>query len=264
MQVTKMDTQSDHNIVVSRGADRRGQYTWSPFVTKLEFRLRFSKLSYDVNASGPLQGPRGKIPHVEISTPGKSPERIGDTSLIIKNFIGKGLLPDLDAGLSVKDAGFGLAVRAMLEDKLFFYNIRERWIDNYYTMRDYTLAKVPFPQRYLFGYLVHRAVTKKLLDQGTGRFSDDEIHEFRKEIWTAVNGILEESQRKRKDRGCFWVLGGDLPTEVDATVYGFAVSALVSPAGPVSRQLVKAEYAAVVEYATRIHEKYFPDYELWE
>ncbi|CAO2653000.1 Nn.00g024110.m01.CDS01 [Neocucurbitaria sp. VM-36] len=201
-------------------------------------------------AGGPLNGPRGKIPYVEIITLGSPSEWVADTSLITKDFIARDLLQDLNIKLSGKEVGQDLALRALLEDKLFFYNIHERWINNYYTMRDYTLAKVPFPQR--------------LLDQGTGRFSDEEIHSFRKEIWAGVNGILEDSRKKAKAGECFWVLGGDRPTDADTSMYGFAVSALISGAGPMSRGLVKSACPEVVEYATRIHQQYFPDYEIWD
>jgi hypothetical protein len=204
-----------------------------------------------------------KIPWVELSVPGHERQLLADSSLISKELIEKGLLTDLNANLSAKEKGQDLAIRAMLEDKLFFYNIRERWIDNYYIMRDYSMAKVPFPQRAIYGYLGYRGNIRKLHDQGTGRFSDDEIRAFRKEIWESVNAILEDSRRVAKEDECFWVLGGQRPTEADATVYGFAVSTLVADSGPESKQLVQKECPAVVEYATRIHRHYFPDYKIW-
>jgi hypothetical protein len=200
---------------------------------------------------------------VELFVPGNERQALADSSLISKDLIERGLLNDLNATLSAKEKGQDLAIRAMLEEKLFFYNIRERWIDNYYIMRDYSMAKVPFPQRTIFGYLGYRGNIRKLHDQGTGRFSDDEIRAFRKDIWESVNAFLEESQKLATADECFWVLGGQSPTEADATVYGFAVSTLVAESGPESKQLVQTECPAVVEYATRIHRRYFPDYEMW-
>jgi hypothetical protein len=151
----------------------------------------------------------------------------------------------------------------MLEDKLFFYIIRERWIDNNSIMCDYAMAKVPFPQRAISGDLIYKANIKKLHDQGTGRFSEDEICSFRREIWTVVNAFLEESRNTVRSEECFWVLGGAKPTEADATVYGFIVSTLIADAGPESKRLVQSECPAAVDYATRIHRQYFPDYEMW-
>jgi hypothetical protein len=38
----------------------------------------------------------------------------------------------------------------------------------------------------------------------------------------------------------------------------------MAEAAPESRDLVKTEMPAVVEYATRIHNCYFPDYHIWK
>jgi hypothetical protein len=196
-----------------------------------------------------------QIPWVEVSVPGQEP--------VTKALIDESLMDDLNVNLTAKEKAQDLAIRAMLEEKLFFYNARERWVDNYYTMRDYSMAKLPFPQRYVFGLLAHRAILRTLHGQGTGRFSSEEVHVFRKQIWESVNAILEESRRRAKPKECFWVMGGEKPTEADATVYGFIISAVVADAGPVSKRLVQEECPAAVEYATRIHERYFPEYEMW-
>jgi hypothetical protein len=257
-----MDTKSQAKLVVHRGADRPGQYVWSPFVTKLEFRHRLSSLPYACGAAGPFAGPKGKIPWVELFVTGQEREVLADSSLITTSLVGKGLLGDLNAHLSAREKGRDLAVRAMLEDKLFFYNTHERWIDNYYTMRDYSLSKVPFPQRTLFGYLGYRGIVRKLQDQGTGRFSDEEIRSFRQEIWESVNAFLEDSRKGARSGECFWVLGGEEPTEADSTVYGFIASTLVADVGPESKRIVQA-FPTVIDYATRIHGHFFPDYEVW-
>jgi hypothetical protein len=201
---------------------------------------------------------------VELSVPGKDAETLADTSLITQTLVERYMLQDMNARLSAKEKAQDLAIRALLEDKLFFYNIRERWINNYYTMRDYSMAKVPLPRRAILGYLGYRANVRKLHDQGTGRFSEDEIHAFRREIWESVNALLEESRKSVNPDECFWVLGGAKPTEADATVYGFIVSTLVANAGPESKQLVQTKCPAAVEYATRIHRRYFSDYEMWD
>lgn len=189
---------------------------------------------------------------------------LADSSLITKYLVRKDFIHDLNGYLTAREKGYDLAIRSMLEEKLFFYIIHERWVNNYYTMRDYTMAKVPFPQRTIYGYLGFRDIVRKLHDQGTSRFSDAEIHAFRREIWESVNAFLEDSRRSATTDRCFWVLGADEPTEADATVYGFIVSTLIADAGPESKKLVKNGFSAVVDYAERIHRRYFPDYEIWE
>jgi hypothetical protein len=84
-----------------------------------------------------------------------------------------------------------------------------------------------------------------------------------REIWDGVSGVLEESRRGANSEDCFWVLGGEGPTEADSTVFGFVVSTLVCDAAPQTRELVKSEFPVVVEYAERIHRRWFPDYDMW-
>lgn len=107
---------------------------------------------------------------------------------------------------------------------------RERWIENYYIQRDKALWSVPYPVRVVVGLLVHRKITSMLQVQGTGRYSDDEIRVFKREIWETVNALLEESLRQSKDEKDepFWCLGDSTPTEADCVVFGFVVSVLVS------------------------------------
>ena len=109
-------------ITVYRGFEGSGGYTWSPFVTKLETRLRFGGLSYQVDAGSPMKAPRHKIPYVQISS-GQSTETIGDSELIVQKLVEDGLLQDLDATLSPVEKACSHAVRAMLEDKLYFYQV---------------------------------------------------------------------------------------------------------------------------------------------
>lgn len=276
-----MASSQQPQLIVHRGTDRPGLYAWSPFVTKVEFRLRLSNLPYTCGSEGPASGPKGKvsprgrhpldeqtltdgkIPWIELSNAGQNPEILSDSSLISRALIEKGLVHDLNAPLTAKERGQDMAIRAMLEDKLFFYNVRERWVDNSTVMRDYSMAKLPLPQRIAAGEQALRANVQKLHDQGTGRFSDDEIHIFRKEIWESVDALLEDSQKIAGSDQCFWVLGGDKPTEADATMYGFIVSTLVADSGPLSKQLVQTKCPSAIEYAARIHRRYFADYQMW-
>ena len=52
------------------------------------------------------------------------------------------------------------------------------------------------------------------------------------EAWTAVNDVLVANNEDRKtggdgERAC-WVLGGDRPTEADASLYGMLVAVLIA------------------------------------
>ncbi|KAL1311363.1 hypothetical protein AAFC00_001534 [Neodothiora populina] len=84
-------------------------------------------------------GPKGKIPYLKISDSSTEQEEqaqnaqiLGDSALIIKYLVEEQGLEDLNKGLSGEDKSKDLAIRALLEDKLYFYHMRECWIDNYY------------------------------------------------------------------------------------------------------------------------------------
>lgn len=260
-----MDSKTAQRIVIYRGADLPSQYTWSPFVSKLELRCRLSDLKYICEIGFPPSGPKGKIPYAEVTLPGQSSMWLSDSTLIVKDFVRKGLLRELNAHLNVLDKAHDLAIRALMEDKLAFYDTHERWIKNYYVMRDHAMEKLPYPARVIAGTLAHRGITQRLYEQGTGRFSDAEIIAFATEVWQAVNGLLEKSLEKHQESTeCFWVLGGTEASEADTSVFGFIVANLVSDSAPWSRDLLKNEFPITVEYAKRIHKRYFPDYQMWD
>lgn len=84
--------------------------------------------------------------------------------------------------------------------------------------------------RVLVGSLIYRGAVRTLHGQGTGRYTADEIGAFRREIWQSVNGLLVSAEARTVSDGPFWVFGGDYPTEVDATLFGFVVSVLICTA----------------------------------
>ncbi|KAJ4388654.1 hypothetical protein N0V93_006113 [Gnomoniopsis smithogilvyi] len=257
-----------------RGWSNRDQYVCSPFVIKLEARLRFAGVVYGTEAGSSRTAANGEIPYVEFpASNGDGSVRLGDSMLIIKKFVEMGFLPDLNGHLSIEDSTRDLATRALLEDKLYFCHVRERWIDNYYTMRDYTLAAIPWPLRILVGPLIYRGSKAMLYGQGTLRSSDAEMRAIKLEIWESISSVLSSVRSKKgpsRDTKSpkpvselFWFLGGDHPTEVDATLFGYIVSVLLCAANPESREIVD-RHPILTDYAERIHQVYFRDYERWE
>jgi hypothetical protein len=102
-------------------------------------------------------------------------------------------------------------------------------------MRPGILWAIPYPVQIVVGLLAYRKNSKTLYGQGTLRYTYEEIDAFRLQIWESVNALLLSSLSKEKrnlndPNHLFWVLGGDEPTESDATVYGFITSALVCTA----------------------------------
>ncbi|OAL26441.1 hypothetical protein AYO20_10109 [Fonsecaea nubica] len=254
-------------LILSRGWPEKGVYSWSPFVTKVEFRFRHAGLAYDVEAGSAKVAPKGKIPYVDLgplqNDGHNGPSLLGDSTLIIQRLLSMGCIPDLNGSLSEQLKLDDLGLRALLEDKLYFYHMRERWLENFYVQRDKALWSMPFPVRVLVGFLIYRGVTQTLHGQGVGRLTNDEVRDLKTEIWRSINQVLSIRLRQvSADDEPVWLLGGEQPSEADATLFGFIVSVLVSDSAPESKTLVKS-FASVIKYAERIHSLYFPEYEKW-
>ncbi|GAB1315630.1 hypothetical protein MFIFM68171_05840 [Madurella fahalii] len=256
-------TKSPPRFTIYRGFHPAPAHVWSPFANKLEARFRLAGVPYRLDAGSPRHAPRGKIPYIRIEG---SDELMGDTALITHKLIDDGILADLNAGLTPAERAQDMAVRAVLEDKLYFYGMRERWVDNYYAMRDGVLAALPFPVRFIVGNLAHRAAVNTLHGQGTGRYSAEELRWFQREAWGDLDALLAESRARNAAAASdkpFWLLGRAEPSEADAALYGFITSSLVCSAAPETQKMVRG-LPALMDYAKRIHAAYFSDYDIWE
>jgi len=116
---------SQPDIVLYTGFEGSGSHSWSPFVTKLETRLRFAGVKYRTAAGSPRAAPRGKIPYVAIRQSDAGAETLlGDSALIIEKLVADGIVDDLNAHLSPAEQANDFALQALLEDKLYFYQVR--------------------------------------------------------------------------------------------------------------------------------------------
>lgn len=132
-------------ITVFRGWLDPGHHVWSPFVIKLEARLRFAGVPYATASGSPRTAPKGKIPYIECrgnlpwladgaadaswtvraeEDPPGSVASLGDSAIIIQALVRCGMLPDINARLSPEGQAHDMALRALLEDKLYFYHVR--------------------------------------------------------------------------------------------------------------------------------------------
>ncbi|KAF7879832.1 uncharacterized protein EAF02_008002 [Botrytis sinoallii] len=237
-------------ITLFRGWLDPGNYVWAPFVTKIEFRFRQANVKYILDSGSPRSASKGKIPYISVHNEGSSPFVLADSALIIAGLVESDIPPDLNSSLEPAAKTQNMTIRALLEDKLYFYGIRERWMGNYYVQRDKVLGSIPYPMRVLIGFLAYRQIKATLYGQGTRRFTSEDLG--RKPISDAAPA--------KKDP--FWCLGGDQPTQADASLFGFIISILVSTSVPVSRELVRS-LPSFMDYVERIHYRYFPDHERW-
>lgn len=106
-------------ITLYRGWLDRGKHVWSPFVIKLEARLRFAGVAYDCEGGSTRTAPKGKIPYVQLG----DGQVVGDSTLIIKDLVKRDILPDLNGRVGKEGRARDLALRAMVEEKLYFYHV---------------------------------------------------------------------------------------------------------------------------------------------
>jgi hypothetical protein len=128
-------------LVVYRGWEEQGVYVVSPFVIKLEARLRFSNFAYRVECGSLSESPKGKLPYVctydktmvvsqviylqalQIQFEDEALSKMSDSTLIIQSLVENGHLENLNESLSPSARMTDLATCALLEEKLYFYNV---------------------------------------------------------------------------------------------------------------------------------------------
>lgn len=126
---TNLNQESKMDITIYRGFLKSNTFTPSSFVSKLEFRLRLGQVPHTVDAGSPLKAPRGKIPYVALSDKGDPdagaarPTMLGDSGLIASALVAKGVLKDLNAHLTQIEKARDLALRGLLEDRLYWFHV---------------------------------------------------------------------------------------------------------------------------------------------
>jgi len=118
----------ESRLKLFRGSEDAGKYVSSPFVTKVEFRLRLADIPYALDAGAPWLGPKGKIPYLEVAPEPEAKSdkslMLGDSALIIKHLTNENTITDLNAALTPSEKSRDLGLRSLLEDKLYFYHVR--------------------------------------------------------------------------------------------------------------------------------------------
>jgi len=211
-----------------------------PFCVKLETALRLAGVQYETcHVTRPDQGPKGKIPYVEIEG-----ERIGDSTLILERLKEtRGI--DLDAHLSPRERAQSHALQRMLEERLYTILVYSRWIEptNWEKIRKLFFGNMPLPLRLIVPRKAHKGTVEKLHSQGIGRHKRDEIYAFGAKDLDALSEVLGDKP----------FVFGDKPSLADATAFAFVVSII----GPDMDSPLKAHAMSLpnlVAYAERMGE----------
>jgi len=230
-------------VVVHQLPGAWGLQSISPFCLKLDLYLKLAEIPYEVVIEGaPFKGPKRKAPWIE-----HDGRVIGDSSLII-DYLNRTFDVDLDAGLTPAQRATARAMRAMIDENLYWVVIYERWIDrdNFASFRHTVLGAVPLPLRLLVAPLARRGVRRQFVGQGMGRHTPQEIAAIGARDIDALSGWLGDGE----------YMMGDAPSEIDAAAFGMLANIWYAPIeGDLKRHLTAREN--LVRYVERIQAQYY-------
>lgn len=216
----------------------------SPFCLKLELYLRMADLPYRNRYTLNLQrAPKGKLPWID-----DDGIAVADSGLIIEHLKAKYGDP-LDAGLTERERGLGIAMQRLVEEHLYWAVLRARWIDEqgWAITREAFFGGLPWPARLLVPPLARRGMRTELRGHGLGRHAVADIERLAAADLDALAALLGDQP---------WVLG-DRPTSFDAVATGFLANILmVDLENPI--KAAARRHANLEAYCRRVMARYFP------
>ena len=227
----------------------------SGFCQKLEVFLRYSGISYDHRDARARQGPKKKAPFAEITHDGHT-VTVPDSHFIIRYLIEHNLIKDPDdiAGLTPEQRAESRAFQSFIEEVMYSAIVYERWYipENYEVTVMEFFGTAPWLLRYFLGWRTYRVVTSMLWGSGggMGRHSWEDVEILQREAFEA----LEVKFQKHK-----YFHGGERPSRIDLTVYGFLANILTTGGNPHFTSMVmgsKVMLSFVKEMTTAL----FPEY----
>lgn len=216
----------------------------SPFVLKTEIQLqmlgvRFERAIADLEAVS-----KHKAPYV------RDGEQLIEDSTFIRAHFERKLDRHLDARLTREQRAAAWALERLLEDRLYFIAVHERWLEdaNFYKGPAQFFGSVPEAQRAAVIAQVRDGLRQMLVRQGLGRHSRAERMELAARDIAAVADTLGEKN----------FLFGAEPSAVDAVAFGMLSSCATRFFDSPLTDLVE-RHAGLTAYLERMEERYFRD-----
>ena len=162
---------------------------------------------------------------------------------------------DLDRGLSPRERAIALAFRRMLKENDYWGLIHSRYfVDANWAEYRKLLGMVFAPEGPVEAGLeaaegFKQTMVAAMHGQGIGRHAPEELVALVQADLQAVSDLLGERE---------WMMGGEGPTTLDATVYGYVANFLEHPYDdPISAHA--RSLSNVVALCRRVRDRYFPE-----
>lgn len=239
------------NVVVLHQFQRaRSHPNGSPYPIKLELFLRAAGIEY-INDFTHVVSKKGKSPWMTVNK-----EAVADSQLCIEHLLKLFPDKDLNAHLSDREKAVAKGMRSILEDNFYFVGVMRRWGNKDSVEHLFNEILPPFHGPKFLMPLIKRQVSRRLVaqakGQGIGRHTEEEILELGKKDLKAVSDFLADKP----------FMMGEKFSEVDCSTFGFIVCLLcgVKEDDPL-KSFAEKDLPNLKEYAERIKEKYWPDWE---
>jgi len=216
----------------------------SPYVLKCDMQLQMLGVPFERAIADLESVPKHKAPYVEIDG------RILEDSTFIRFYFERKLDDDLDEGLSPEQRGAAWALERMLEDRLAFIMMSERWLvdANFEKGPRQFFMTAPEPARSEICRQAREQLQAMMMRHGLGR------HSHAERMWLAERDITATASMLGDKPYLF----GDTPKATDATAFGVLASCATNFFDTPLAGLVR-KHANLNAYLARIEERYFSE-----
>lgn len=217
----------------------------SPFVIKTHAYLRMAKFDYNrKNGTQNLRrAPKKKLPYLD-----DNGTVIADSSFIIEYLKTTYPNQNIDAWLNAEQKAQARLIGKALDEHLYWALVYSRWVpdDIWPASRTQLFGRLPAPFSWVLPWVLRGQVKKRLMAQGTGFHSYDDILDMAERVLADLSTLLG-------DKTYFF---GEQPSSLDATAYGFLAPLTLSNSHSLLIERAQ-KYTKLKEFCERIRDEYF-------
>ncbi|OZJ05362.1 hypothetical protein BZG36_01537 [Bifiguratus adelaidae] len=238
----------DKLVIFTFGPVDPEDHTISMYVNKADTHMRIAKVDYELQScdNTVYKPPKGRIPFFLYED-----TLIGDSTLGIRHFIDRGVVPDLDEGLTEEQKATSLAYQCLIEDNLYPAWSWERWVqdEGWQKLSATIFAHLPIVVSTIVPYLLRRRVVARYGEMDIGRHSPEEIMGIMRTDVKALSVLLGDKE---------YMLGLDRPTTIDCSLFGLLASNIGRLRDTATQEEVN-KYPNLVRYRNHMLSTFFPE-----